>query len=210
MTRTEAVARVAEGVGFRTDLDARIISYLQEAQRDLERGKTLPRFLLLEDQTLSLASGAQNVTLPTGFLREDDNALPRYTPTGATVPYIVKKRGMNEAIEAYGGATASGPKIYVLRNSTLRFYPTSDRAYTLTWNYYKAAVTLNNDVENLWLANAPEWLIGEAGVRLAQSLRDQDAAAIFDVIRTAGRAATFADDIARDLAGPPISMGSAN
>ena len=53
MTRGEAVLRLNDSVGFRLsghDKEAMFINRLQEAQRDLEAGKTLPRFLIQEDQ----------------------------------------------------------------------------------------------------------------------------------------------------------------
>ena len=76
VTRSEAVRRINDGLGFRPDghsLEPKIILRLQEAQRDLELGKTLPRFLIREDQTVVLLAGAHTALLPSDFIREDDD-----------------------------------------------------------------------------------------------------------------------------------------
>ena len=91
MTRDEAVAVLNEGTGFRATghaLTDYYIRRLRQAQKELEKGKTLPRFLVLENQTLTLASAAHTAALPTGFLRPVDavDAALHYTPTGGTAP----------------------------------------------------------------------------------------------------------------------------
>jgi hypothetical protein len=61
---------------------------------------------------------------------------------------------------------------------------------------------------NDWLTYAPEWLIGEAGFRLAKDLRDTTAVDLFDDMRQRARAASFGELIADEDAGGPIVMGS--
>jgi hypothetical protein len=36
----------------------------------------------------------------------------------------------------------------------------------LSWDYYKADAILLTDIENGWLREALDWLIGEAGYRM--------------------------------------------
>ena len=60
MLRSVAIQRVSDGLGFRTGLDQLIILQLQEAQRDLEKGKTLPLFLLQENQNAQSCGGAKS------------------------------------------------------------------------------------------------------------------------------------------------------
>lgn len=213
MLRSVAVQRISEGLGFMADgnaLEARIVLRLQEAQRDLEKGKTLPRFLIQEDATLSLLSGTHTVAIPAGFLRLDDEVLPHFTPTDSDLPFFLTKRFYTDAVLANirEESTPRAPSVFVLRKSVLDFITNADKDYTIYWNYYKAADVLTSDTENAWLANAPEWLIGEAGYRIAQSSRDQDAMAIFDDIRKRGRAAIFADDLLTEESGGPLVMGA--
>lgn len=210
MLRSAAVSRIAEGLGFRADLETTIISRLQESQRLLEKGKTLPRFLLLEDQSLSLAADGQDVALPTGFLRQYEDEPIRYTESATAKKIVVLRKTHVDAIEAYSDAADGPPKVYVLRASTIRFYPIADINYTLTWSYYKAADLLDTDIENAWLEHASDWLIGDAGERLAKDLRDADAVEVFAEMKVRGREAVFVDDIALDLADRPLVMGGAN
>jgi hypothetical protein len=58
---------------------ATIANRLIEAQRDIERGKTLPPFMKKEGATLNLMRGTQEVFLPNDFLRLDTGPL-YYTP----------------------------------------------------------------------------------------------------------------------------------
>ena len=216
MTRTQAVARILEEIGFRaagSSLDTTIISRLQEAQRELESGKTLPLFLLQENQTLSLVLGAHTVALPSGFIREEPDNLIHYFPTNSDVPIWLERRLYIDAEMAQitnDDETAQAPQVYVILKDTIDFITNADANYTLYWSYYKRAATLTTDIENEWLGNlqgGAEWLIGEAGYRLAKSLRDQSAIQSFDDMRKTGRAALLGEIIAREESGGPYAMG---
>lgn len=211
MLRDVAVQRISDGLGFWPaghSKEATIILRMQEAQRDLERGKTLPRFLLQEGATLSLLSGASTVALPAGFLREGDNKIRYYDTEGN--PTFIFRKYLNDAIEAQALPTGetSAPQIYVIRNTLIDFITVADQAYTLYWDYYKAGDLLTSNIENAWLANAPEWLIGFAGKRIAADVRDPDAVSLFQDMEKSARAAWFADDITLELSGGPLVMGA--
>lgn len=209
MTRDEAVTRIQNGLGFTSSASTYIISRLQEAQRELEKGKTLPKFLLQEDQTLTLVDGTSTVALPTGFIRKSENDPIRYLPTGEETPYYLVERQFASALTAYAQTDASGPKVYAIRKATIEFFPTADRTYSLTWSYYKHDAVLSTNIENEWLKaeNAPEWLIGEAGYRIAFDRRDKDAMALFGDMAKKARAALLAEIIAADDSGGPYFLG---
>lgn len=219
MNRSAAVQRIREGLGFIPSghsLETTIISRLQEAQRDLEKGKTLPRFLLQEDQTLVLADGAHTAALPTGFLRESDDNRLHFFPQTSSKPVFLVRRYYTDSLQARWETLEDSPlpvepvppSTYVIRNTTIDFVTTADQSYTLYWDYYKAGQTLETDIENEWLENAPEWLIGEAGSRIAADLRDADAVALFNNLKQAGRASVFAEELAAELASGPLQMGA--
>jgi len=213
MNRTTAVRRIDDVLGFRItghSLTDTIVLRLQEAQRDLEKGKTLPKFLLQEDQPLSLVAGTHTVALPAGFLRDDDDRPISFFPVGSEFPFFLARRSYKDAVVANLKLEndPTSPSVYVLRNTTIDFIVEADITYALTWNYYKAAEVLTTDIENEWLAHAPEWLIGEAGLRLATDLRDAGGVQNFTAIRAAGRAAIFADQIALEESGGPYRMGA--
>lgn len=213
MDRNSAVTRINAGLGFMESgnaMESHIIDRLQEAQRDLEKGKTLPKFLILEDQTLSLVEGSHTVALPSDFLRVDDEVPIHYTPEDSDIPVFLEKKMYADAVlgQLSSSDDARAPSVYVVRQSTLDFIVEADTDYTLTWNYYAAAEVLSTNVENLWLLHAPEWLIGEAGYRMAFDARDKDAMAMFDDMRKRARAAQFAEDLLDDESGGPFRMGA--
>lgn len=173
MLRSTAVSRIQRGLGFRTDLEDECISALQEAQREFERARTLPWFLVEEDQTLSVTSGTQTVALPDGFLMEVEDDGLHYTSTDAGLVYLTK-RPFDEAKLYYRDTDAGEPLSYSLRKASLYVFPEPDTNYTLTWSYFKAADVLTSDVENAWLENVPELLIAKAGLILAMDLENAD------------------------------------
>jgi len=216
MLGSDAIKRINQGIGWRADghsLESKFPGYFVEAQDDLEMGKTLPKFLLREDQTLSLAIGAHTINLPIGFARADDERPISFPVTGSTRPqFLQQKRIYKDAVEAYSNSdfNTTGFKVYVIRNSVIDFIINAMSATTFTWNYYKYGDTFALNTENEWLAHksAKWWLIGEAGFRIAYDLRDDRAMALFDGMRQRGRAATFADILAREDESGPLVMGA--
>lgn len=215
MDRATAVRRINLGLGFRPDGwsgEANVILLLQEAQRDLQKGKTLPKFLLQEDQTLSLLLGTHSVLYPIGFLRESDETRIRFFPVGSSLPTFLERKLYIDAVEANIRETTQtvAPSVYVMRHGFIDFVTTADKNYTLYWDYYKVAAPLTSNIENEWLADdvAAQWLIGEAGFRMARITRDQAAQTDFDAMRTAGRAACFGEILASEEASGPFVMGA--
>jgi hypothetical protein len=220
MTRGEAITRINDGLGFKASgnsLEATIVKRLQEAQRDLEKGKTLPKWLILEDQTLTLLQGEHDIDLPDTFLRLDDDNLPHYTNLDSFLPtYLDHVRSYSDAVQRIitlqrpgePAMTVLAPRLFVIRKTKIDFISTADRDYDLAWNYYHAAMVLDSDDENLWLANAPEWLIGEAGYRIAMDSRNDSATKLFDDMRTRARAAEFGELLADEDSGGPLVMGA--
>lgn len=213
MLRSEAVTRIQRGLGFRGDLDAEIVSALQEAQRLLEKGRTLPKFLLQEDQTLTATSGSGEISLPDRFLREFVQEPLRYENTSVspnTVSFLEKK-SLEEARRLYIGADPGTPKVYVIRKSTIAIYPARDTEYSLTWSYFQGAVVLSSDVENAWLAEItgnPEALIGRAGMILAEDVKDPDALTKFTRMYNIAWGGGLAEDIMDEEENNPVRVGS--
>lgn len=207
MTRDEAVTRIQDGLGFASRQSDKIILRLKEAQRELEKGKTLPQFLLQLD-LLFVLTGTDAVNYPTGFLRIDDSVTPYRFDTDGRIVYLSVVRDLRDAqINFLGLTETSAPAVMVLRNNAIYFVNTLDANYTIIWSFYKKADVLDTNIENLWLLNAPEWLIGEAGWRMAMDARDKDAVVVFDNLRKTGRAAVFGEIVASEEASGPIVMG---
>lgn len=222
MTRNEARDLILEGVGFRSatsilpsggTLGDFIAKKLEKAQREYEKGKTLPNFLLLEDETLTLLEGEHEVDLPEDFLRLHEDERLSYLPEDSNIPYFVVRKSWDDAVSAYGDAEDDGPKVFVLRKDTLYILPAADTEYTLTWSYYAKGNVLSGSADvtdNVWLLNAPYLLVGEAGAEVAEALRDKDAVATFSRQRDTARRSVYADVYDQETAGGPLVIGGEN
>jgi hypothetical protein len=138
--------------------------------------------------------------------------------TGAKV-FIPKK----QAVEAYQAYVASGseddsvdtltssyPQVFV-QDSKIQFtfVPTPAVSFTAYLTYYKAAQTLDTEIENAWLANAANYVVGLAGIQ-AGDLRDKGAMDKFSMMAKMGGKAFLGDVIEDELAGRPLIMGRNN
>lgn len=212
MIGSVAVQRIKDGLGFlqSTSADSTILLRLNEAQRDLEKGKTLPKFLLQGEQTLLLTSGTHATNLPTGFIRVYDEERPRIVTATSDIPVFLSRKYYDSAVAANIREENDpvAPKVYVIRKSTIDFITTADTTYTLTWSYYKGAAAVESATENEWLANAAEWLIGFAGRRYAMDRRNKTAVELFSDMESRGRAAVFGEIIAAEEADGPMMMGA--
>lgn len=213
MNRTSAVSRIQQGLGFRSDLDDTIVSALQEAQRRLEKGRTLPVFLRKEAQSLSVASGSGAISLPTGFIREHAHADGKsmwYFDSDGNLAWI-QKLAYDEALDKYTGADAGPPAAYVLRAESLLIYPSRDTSYTAYWDYYKTSVSLATNVStNEWLqedTGNPEALIGRAGMIIAEDLGDALSLQKFSKMYAEAWGNAIGDSIIRETEGDPIHIG---
>lgn len=211
MLRDDAVLRIQNGLGFRTSLASTIVSRLQEAQDELEKGKSLPRFLMVEDAVLTLVQGTREVVLPPGYLREVDDGY--IWSASLKPPRLIRVPDINSGLAILrniGENDPVPPTVYTILSQTIWFFTVAAKTYTMEWSFYKSADVLTQNIENAWLADAAGrwWLIGEAGWRIAQDLRDPAATALFDAMRSRGRANVFAEIIIdQDI---PLEMGSAN
>lgn len=213
MDRDAAVARIKQGLGFRDDLDTQIVGALKEARRVLETGRSLPDFLLHESQSLALPAGSANVALPTGFLREFQEEGLWYTQVAEPDDVIwLEKLDFNIGNGRFLGTDPGPPEAYTLRGSTIKFWPTRDTAYTLTWSYYRRSVDLSTNVgNNEWLADddgAPEALIGRAGMIIAGDLQDTASLQKFSSMYAVAWAAIGNDSQLVDEENRPLAMGA--
>lgn len=221
MVRSEAIAIIKRGLGFRQTQDPAIIAALKEAQRELELGQTLPSFLLTFDAPVAVTAATNVITLPTGFIRlHDDYDLYYVNSQNANV--FIPRRNYTEAYQANVasgepddsaviGQPNSYPKVVVLLNKSQGILiPTPTVSFTAYLTYYKAAAVLDSDVENAWLAKAPDVLIGMAGMIVAGNLRDKDALSEFTRRAGMGKKALMGDIVEDELAGRGLVMGRNN
>lgn len=181
MLRDAAITIIKRGLGFlsSTTHDDAIVDVLKEAQAAREGARSLPWFLLQEDQTIALTEGTRAYALPTGFLREDIDFNPVSVEDADDELSILGPLGYDEAMALYAQDKEGIPEVYCIRASTLEIFPLPDADYTFKWSYYKADTVLDTNIENLWLEHVPYVLIADAGFKMAMDLRDEAATAIF-------------------------------
>jgi hypothetical protein len=100
MLRSAAITIIKRGLGFRQTQDAAIIAALQQVQRDLEGGKTLPEWLVTYDSPLAVVAGTATVAQPAGFLRLHEEYPLWYTDSLGGQAFLPRKNH-NEAVAAY-------------------------------------------------------------------------------------------------------------
>lgn len=222
MTRDEALARLREDLGFvSTSFNSMLLSRLDSTQRDLELGKTLPEFLVVEN-TLTIPAGVTGdlfaaINYPAGFLRLKDENSVYFLSTDSRVPNFIKvvpTFGMAlEAIDDPSG-TLGPPARMVLRKSGVNIFPAPDGTYSAIWSYYQAdtkpSALANGSDTNLWLTNAEDWILGETGVRQCRATGNASRLPLFQDLALKGRAAVFGEIIADELQGGPIFLGADN
>jgi len=211
MLRDAAIARIQEGLAFRTDNFDRIVQRLQDAQRLLERGRTLPYFLLEENAEIEVLALANTFPLPTGFLREEaEGGLRLLDQDDSHVVYLEKVDYRNGILSYQVDDTDEGqPQAYALLKSTVQFWPATDIDRTLTWSYYKSGESLSTNIENSWLdeeTGAPEVLWSRAGMMMAQDLFNDAAKAKFQEIFFEAYSGMLGDTFQREIENKPLYM----
>jgi hypothetical protein len=207
MTRDEAVAIIQFDLGRRTDLEDEIIAKMQEAQRILEQGATLPWFLKEEDASLVLPVGSADVAFPTGFLREiddEDNECFHYTGDDPIGEVYLEKIELRNGTQRFADVDDGRPRAYAIRKASWKFFPGRDIEYTLTYSYWKSATSLATETAtNAWLVYQPTILIGMAGASIAHVLGHERAKAKFDADFARGWKAAFGETVMRQEANRP-------
>lgn len=206
MDRNTAIARIQRGLGFRTDLVEEIASAMQEQQRLLEMGKTFPKFLLQEDQTLNLLTGDPSIAFPERFLQvSEEDGLSYFDADGRRIS--IPRRPFAEAQATYETYEPQGPLAYSLRANSFYFWPVPDQDYTISLSFYQGAELLTTNIENAWLLHNPDVLIAAAGISIATDLRDASAVQLFTALYNAAmlnQVSKIAQDEVSDM---PIALG---
>lgn len=169
MLRDDAVKILTDRLGNRDDLATKAVSEMQLAQIELEQGPDLPWFLLKIDSTLSNSdvSNYDLLTIPSDFIQEFEHDKLRRYDSSATRPWIGLTK--NEIGTIYDkGADSSDPTHYGIFGGSFVLGPSMPtKSYTFRLHYFGKASLLTSNIENSWLANAPEVLISATGMKMA-------------------------------------------
>lgn len=220
MLRSEAITEIKVGLGFRQTQDATIVRALKESQRILELGHTLPSWLVTYDESITVTADDPIITLPERFIRLHDDYDLYYTNSDSARVFI-PRRNYTEAYQAYVASgeeddsvdspSSSYPQVMVLKGKTEAILiPTPTVSFTAALTFYQGAELLDTDIENAWLANAPDVIIGMAGMRVAAILRDKGAYEQFAQRANLGGKSLMGDIVEDELAGRALVMGRNN
>lgn len=212
MNRATAVSTIQQLLGFRSDLETQIITALQAAQTDLEEEAELPWFLISEVSQITTTIGESRVPLPTDFIKEaeeeDGGGLYLFDSTADEDEQWTPLEKVNlSAIRAAYQSGDGEPEVYALDDQYFRLGPIPDDAYVLKMVFYQADDTLATNIENKWLARASELLIGVAGRKIAESVRDAGALQTFANMEARGRKRLMDFNVARREEGRTRQMG---
>ena len=208
MLRDEAVARIQRILGYRTDKTSEIIDALVDAQVNLEKEPIKPWFLLTEIASINTVAGDERVPVPSDFLLEyEDDALFKYDSAALPAYKWVPLRKDHLQVLRHDFSGSGAPRAYSLDGDYFRLFPTPDAIYTLKQIYYAEDASLTANIENGWLKNIPDLLIGIAGIKMAGPIRDASALKIFVDMERSSRTRLFQANEARQHTNHEYVMG---
>lgn len=207
MLRSTAVSLIAQRLGNRTDLDARIITEMQLVQSTLEEDPTiLPWFLITPIARIECRAGDDRLPLPTNFIMEHEHgSFWRYDSTAEDKWIEMKKGTMDRLKEEYTGS--GPPERYTLVGNTFRLFPTPDIVYEFRMLYHSRDEVLTSDIENRWLRYAPELIISETGKVISSYIEQTNAFKLFKESASNAKARLLAMNIARNMANRDLFIG---
>ena len=164
-----------------------------------ERLGILPWFLFLDFTNASFVTvvDQEYVNLPTDFLELDDEKSAFYwKDTAITSPdqwREIRRDPFPTMKKRYEELVSGDPKLFDIIGSRIYMRPIPNAVRDLRLLYYKKdASPTDAAVENLWLKEATNWLIGEAGFAAATlHVRDEIAAVGFEAMRKAAADGLF-------------------
>lgn len=209
MTPDACVARIQRDLGFRDDLEDQIILELNQGRIDCEDNRALgePWFLrhLVE---LTTTNGSQLITLPSNFIRFDEDSPPWYYDASNTDdPWTeLEINGVGYLRENVLGSGTPLALAHV--GDSLLAFPTPDAEYLIKfYAFLRDDPIVAGGAETQWLKYASNMLCGIAGLIIAGSLRDQAALALFAKMRDEGKIQLMRQITDHETAGQRLEMG---
>jgi hypothetical protein len=174
-----------------TALDATIIDELNATQENLEGRSTLPSFiittspitLVAEDDQISVAADLST------FIRLIDDSPVQVSIPDADEPWApVKKFITEEELKGRYPGHGSLPLGWAFIFPLITIRPIPDTTVNLRLRYYSRITAMAAGNSTLWTVNAPDLLVAQTGMEVAQQVRDLNALAYFkDKYKTANK-----------------------
>lgn len=174
MLRDAAVDLMMKRLGNNSDPTLRndIINEMVQAQATvLENDILSPWFLVTEESAAVTTIGEERVSLPAGFILPWEHGFLFRYDAALDDPYVEMVREDWDEIKK-GLNFSDTPTHYDIAGEYIFMRPLSDAVYPLRMRYVGRGVTLagvygTNNIENVWLKYASDWLIGETGYIIA-------------------------------------------
>ena len=214
MDRDSAVAllKLRLGNNALASLDALIVTEMQFVQRTiLEQGPFKPWFLETNGLVTSVAS-TRAASLPSDFIKEvDEQAFWRYGTYPDELSLVEMEKGDADNLSYLYGEESKAPTTYTLYGEgSVELYPLPDDAYTFKLYYYAHDTVLSSNIENNWLKHAPDLLIAETGIIIAeQYIQSPEMGATFEKAKQRAERRLVSHDTARKEANHDRVRGGA-
>lgn len=208
MTRDEARQQIQDMLGHRSDLVNDIERAFRYVQNSLESAATLPFFLRKVDDTFVTVAGENIIERPDDYIRlwdEDPFSLIFTNESGAMKNVSLKKASQRALRQQYSSALY--PMGFSEVGIQFQLFPVPTQEYPLIISYYAKDTPLVANIENMWLANLPDLMIGRAGFIVATGIRDQNAQTLFGGLAAAGTEQLAGMSTAQDEAGSRPVIG---
>ena len=195
MTKAEAISRIQQGLGWRDDKDTEITLELRLVQDLLEKGQSLPPWLLAGTGYLTGTANQEYIALPTGFIRFDEDLEFSTTDSDGVLQPVTQvdyRELLQLGQDPVDGSTETGRVKWVaLRWSRLYVRPVPTSSFTITCDWYAADEDIGglaSSGTNNWLTYGHDILLGKAGQRMAQDLHNDKAERNFTELYQTGQA----------------------
>ena len=175
MLRDAAVDLIMKRLGNRNNATLRndIINEMAYVQEQLlEATYPLPWFLIQKDDTLVTVADTETVALPAGFLDMWEDGGLAYVDSDGEICKLVREDYDIIRKKAQGNATGA-PEYYDIVGANIYFQRIPNDAYNLElWMYQRDTLITGeygdaSNLENSWLREAADWLMGEVGMIIA-------------------------------------------
>lgn len=194
--------RLTRSTAASTALDTWIENEFKAAQIRIEGNLTIiPWFLLEERSYSSVTAGEERVSLPSDFLRENDDDDMQIFDTAEGNWSEMRKSTMDAMRVRFPDELEGRPQWYDYAGTYFRVRPIPDlTTYRLYMTYYKQDIVFATGSENEWLKYYPDLLIAEAGIPVAIGIRNDAALTLFREMRAAELSRLTIDTEAREQA----------
>lgn len=173
MTGAEVLNLLMFRLGNRTEADLRAACLLEmkmAQQVKLEQGPIKPWFIISEETEAVMTPNERRLEVPDDFIMELEEESSLYIVDENGKQHELVKKTWDENVGWHGlDSTADLPENYSLVGMYFMIFPIPLQARTVRLRYYaRQAVVADDNTETTWTRHAPDLILAEAGLSVAQ------------------------------------------